>query len=86
MPKGLDYEVLRAFGITPGVAPDLRRWEDILDRQQNPEGEVTIGVVGKYVGLADAYKSLNEALVAWRHRQPGEGQHQVDRCRTVRAG
>ncbi|MGL5839479.1 MAG: CTP synthase [Sphingorhabdus sp.] len=60
--EGLDYEVLRALGITPGVAPDLRRWEDILDRQQNPEGEVTIGVVGKYVGLADAYKSLNEAL------------------------
>jgi CTP synthase len=60
--EGLDYEVLRAFGITPGVAPDLRRWEDILDRQQNPEGEVTIAVVGKYVGLADAYKSLNEAL------------------------
>jgi CTP synthase len=60
--EGLDYEVLRAFGITPGIAPDLRRWEDILDRQQNPEGEVTIGVVGKYVGLADAYKSLNEAL------------------------
>jgi CTP synthase len=60
--EGLDYEVLRAFGIAPGVAPDLRRWEDILDRQQNPEGEVTIGVVGKYVGLADAYKSLNEAL------------------------
>ena len=53
---------MRAFGITPGIAPDLRRWEDILDRQQNPEGEVTIGVVGKYVGLADAYKSLNEAL------------------------
>jgi CTP synthase len=61
--EGLDYEVLRAFGITPGVAPDLRRWDDILDRQQNPEGEVTIGVVGKYVGLQDAYKSLNEALV-----------------------
>jgi CTP synthase len=60
--EGLDYEVLRAFGITPGIAPDLRRWADILDRQQNPEGEVTIGVVGKYVGLADAYKSLNEAL------------------------
>ncbi len=61
--EGLDYEVLRAFGITPGIAPDLRRWEDILDRQQNTEGTVTIGVVGKYVGLQDAYKSLNEALV-----------------------
>jgi CTP synthase len=61
--EGLDFEVLRAFGITPKLAPDLRRWEDILDRQLNPEGEVTIGVVGKYVGLQDAYKSLNEALV-----------------------
>ncbi len=61
--EGLDFEVLRAFGVTPGLAPDLRRWDDILDRQQNPEGEVTIGVVGKYVGLQDAYKSLNEALV-----------------------
>jgi CTP synthase len=60
--EGLDFEVLRAFGITPGLAPDLRRWHDIMDRQQNPEGEVTIGVVGKYVGLQDAYKSLNEAL------------------------
>jgi CTP synthase len=61
--EGLDYEVLRAFGITPGVAPDLRRWDDIRDRVDNPEGEVTIGVVGKYVGLQDAYKSLHEALV-----------------------
>lgn len=61
--EGLDFEVLRAFGITPGLAPDLRRWTDIMDRQQNAEGEVTIGVVGKYVGLQDAYKSLHEALV-----------------------
>jgi CTP synthase len=61
--EGLDFEVLRAFGITPKLAPDLRRWDDILDRQQNPEGEVSIAVVGKYVGLQDAYKSLNEALV-----------------------
>ena len=61
--EGLDFEVLRAFGITPGLAPDLRRWDDIIDRQVHPEGEVTIGVVGKYVGLPDAYKSLNEALV-----------------------
>jgi CTP synthase len=61
--EGLDFEVLRAFGITPGLAPDLRRWDDIIERQQHPEGEVNIGVVGKYVGLQDAYKSLNEALV-----------------------
>ena len=60
--EGLDAEVLRHFGLT-SAAPDLSRWDDIVDRYQNPEGEVTIGVVGKYVGLQDAYKSLNEALV-----------------------
>jgi CTP synthase len=60
--EGLDNEVLRHFGLS-SPAPDLARWTDIVDRHQNPEGEVTIGVVGKYVGLQDAYKSLNEALV-----------------------
>ena len=61
--EGLDREVLRGFGITDAPAPDLSRWYDVVDRYSNPEGEVTIGVVGKYVGLQDAYKSLNEALV-----------------------
>ena len=61
--EGLDTEVLRAFGITDAPDPDLSRWYDVVDRHSNPEGEVTIGVVGKYVGLQDAYKSLNEALV-----------------------
>ena len=60
--EGLDAEVLRHFGLA-SEAPDVGRWVDIVDRYQNPEGEVTIGVVGKYVGLPDAYKSLNEALV-----------------------
>ena len=60
--EGLDAEVLRHFGMTSPL-PELSRWIDIVDRYQNPEGEVTIGVVGKYVGLPDAYKSLNEALV-----------------------
>ncbi len=60
--EGLDDEVLRAFGITDAPPPDLSRWFDIMDRKLHPEGEVTIGVVGKYVGLPDAYKSLNEAL------------------------
>ena len=61
--EGLDEEVLRAFGIEPIADPDLSRWSEIEDALANPEGEVTIGVVGKYVGLPDAYKSLNEALV-----------------------
>ncbi|EIZ80299.1 CTP synthase [Novosphingobium sp. Rr 2-17] len=60
--EGLDAEVLHHFGLE-SEAPELARWDDITDRYQNPEGEVTIGVVGKYVGLQDAYKSLNEALV-----------------------
>jgi CTP synthase len=60
--EGLDEEVLRAFDIDGSPEPVLDRWLDIMDRQANPEGEVTIGVVGKYVGLPDAYKSLHEAL------------------------
>ncbi|MBY8827784.1 CTP synthase [Hephaestia mangrovi] len=61
--EGIDREVLKAFGMEPGAAPRLDRWTEIVERLENPEGEVTIGVVGKYVGLPDAYKSLNEALV-----------------------
>ncbi|WP_439468692.1 CTP synthase [Blastomonas fulva] len=61
--EGLDDEVLRAFGIHDAPEPDLSRWTDIMERHEHPEGEVTIGVVGKYVGLQDAYKSLHEALV-----------------------
>jgi len=60
---GLDDEVLRAFRIEDAPEPGLKRWIEIMDRLDNYEGEVTIGVVGKYVGLPDAYKSLNEALV-----------------------
>jgi CTP synthase len=61
--EGLDDEVLHAFGITDAPRPDLTRWQDIAERIHNPEGEVTIGVVGKYTGMKDAYKSLTEALV-----------------------
>lgn len=60
---GLDAEVLRAFGIHDAPAPTLERWDDVMDRLLHWESEVTIGVVGKYVGLPDAYKSLTEALV-----------------------
>ncbi|MEO6360967.1 MAG: CTP synthase, partial [Sphingomicrobium sp.] len=61
--EGLDEEVLKAFRIEDAPEPDLTIWRDIMDRIDNHEGEVTIGVVGKYVGLPDAYKSLREALV-----------------------
>lgn len=58
----LDDEVLAAFQITDAPPPALGQWESIAQRIRNPEGEVTIAVVGKYTGLKDAYKSLNEAL------------------------
>jgi CTP synthase len=61
--EGLDREVLDAFGMPSDTTPDLSRWTDIMQRLTQPEGEVTIAVVGKYTGLIDAYKSLNEALV-----------------------
>jgi CTP synthase len=59
---GLDREVLAAFGIEPKGEPDLSRWRLINERIRNPEGDVTIAIVGKYTGLKDAYKSLIEAL------------------------
>jgi CTP synthase len=61
--EGLDREVLAAFGITDAPAPDLAKWHSIVSAIANPEGEVTIAIVGKYTGLKDAYKSLNEALL-----------------------
>ncbi|MAY61438.1 MAG: CTP synthetase [Rhizobiales bacterium] len=60
--EGLDTEVLAAFGIDPAPAPRMGAWEEVSARIHNPEGEVTIAVVGKYTGLKDAYKSLIEAL------------------------
>jgi CTP synthase len=49
----------------PEIAPepDLEGWRQIADTVANPDGEVTVAVVGKYTGLKDAYKSLSEALV-----------------------
>jgi CTP synthase len=59
---GLDREVLAAFGIEPAPKPNMTRWAGVTKAFHNPEGEVTIAIVGKYTGLKDAYKSLIEAL------------------------
>ena len=59
---GLDQAVLDAFQISPAPAPNMTRWEDVEDRIHNAEGEVKIAIVGKYVQLEDAYKSIKEAL------------------------
>jgi CTP synthase len=61
--EGLDKEVLDIFGFKDVKEPDLSQWNEIMHRITQPEGEVTIAVVGKYTGLLDAYKSLQEALV-----------------------
>jgi CTP synthase len=58
---GLDTEVLAAFALK-GPRPELDQWRVINERIRNPEGAVTIAIVGKYTGLKDAYKSLIEAL------------------------
>jgi CTP synthase len=60
--EGLDQAVLDAFGISPAPRPNLARWEDVMDRLVNAEGEVRVAVVGKYTQLEDAYKSIAEAL------------------------
>ena len=60
--EAFDSEVLHAFGLDPDKRPDLARWQLINERVRNPEGQVTIAIVGKYTGMKDAYKSLTEAL------------------------
>jgi len=60
--EGLDTQVLAHFGINDAPEPELSGWNEIVRRRLNPEGEVTVAVVGKYTVLKDAYKSLIEAL------------------------
>lgn len=59
--QGMDDIVLEKFGLQC-PAPDLSEWDQVVDATLNPSREVRIGMVGKYIDLADAYKSLNEAL------------------------
>ena len=59
--QGLDQFVVDRFGLACPEA-DLSEWEKVIYQQANANGEVTIGMVGKYVSLPDAYKSVNEAL------------------------
>src|SRR5512141_864859 len=67
--EGLDRIVLSRLHL-PQTEARMSAWEDLLDRVHQPKDEVTIHVVGKYVGLEDSYKSLNEALYhgGFKHR------------------
>ena len=65
--QGLDVQVLKHFGMyETAPEPDLQKWHDILNTMNNFERTVKIGVVGKYCGLPDTYKSLKEALVQYK--------------------
>jgi len=60
--EGVDQKIAILLRL-PAKNADLREWEDLIHRLNNPKGEVTIAIVGKYVDLKEAYKSLHEALV-----------------------
>jgi len=60
--EGLDSIVIEKLNLKCGKA-DLRQWSRIVNRIKNPSDRVTIGVVGKYTDLADAYKSINESFI-----------------------
>ncbi|HKY31182.1 MAG TPA: CTP synthase [Candidatus Polarisedimenticolia bacterium] len=60
--EGLDAIILKLLDL-PYRDKDFRSWEELVERVRHPRGEVTIGIVGKYVGYEDSYKSLTEALV-----------------------
>ncbi len=61
--EGLDEQVLTQLQLPLTPAPDLAAWEAFLDKLKNPIQTLRIGLVGKYVALPDAYKSINEALI-----------------------
>ena len=60
--EGLDEQILRLLKLN-APPPDMSRWFGLLENMEHPRDEVRIGVVGKYVALEDAYKSLREALM-----------------------
>ncbi|RIA10326.1 CTP synthase [Flavobacteriaceae bacterium MAR_2010_72] len=60
--QGLDKVVLKKLNLESSE-PDLTQWNQFLGRHKNPKGEVTIGLIGKYVELQDSYKSILEAFI-----------------------
>jgi CTP synthase len=59
----LDIEVLRKLKLRAGRPPDMSKWEEFIFRLKNPRDEVRICLVGKYVELKDAYKSIQESFI-----------------------
>ncbi|MCX7607386.1 MAG: CTP synthase [Bacteroidia bacterium] len=68
----IDEVILRRLRLPLRSEPDLSQWQTFVDRLQNPQQTVRIGLIGKYVELHDAYKSIHEALIhagGWRSTQ-----------------
>ncbi len=61
--EGLDVIVLKKLQINGYAAPELTRWREFLDKLNYPKSRVTIGLIGKYIELQDAYKSILEAFI-----------------------
>jgi len=62
--QGLDAYIVRTLGLDKATEVDWSRWDKVLQAVHNPKHEVTIGLVGKYIDLPDAYLSVTEALKA----------------------
>jgi CTP synthase len=63
MREQLDVIVMKKLNITPKQEPELGKWKEFLDKLKYPKSQVTIGLIGKYIELQDAYKSILEAFV-----------------------
>jgi len=61
--EGLDTTVLKKLNLEEKQAPDLDKWKNFLHRLKNPKKEINLGLVGKYVELPDAYKSISESFI-----------------------
>ncbi|WP_445457925.1 CTP synthase [Flavobacterium sp. HNIBRBA15423] len=61
--EGLDTVTLKKLGLPEKNSPDLKQWNEFLQKHKNPKHEVNIGLVGKYVELQDSYKSILEAFI-----------------------
>ncbi len=63
MREGLDTIVLKKMNIANYGEPELSKWKEFLDKLKYPKGKVTIGLIGKYIELQDAYKSILESFI-----------------------
>ena len=61
--EGLDKVALQKLALPDDTQPDLDQWNEFLHRHKNPNSEVTIGLIGKYVELQDSYKSIQESFI-----------------------